>query len=573
MRKLYGTIMGIVALCMPLGLSAAVSITSSGENGVKVHADSYGEFASATLTEAEKALIKNSSTLVLDGYFNSSDLQKFQGELATASTVDFKEAHLQNQTFSYWSNTLTTAITSDYATGTVSKQNLFANCDKLENITFNGSVDIANDFNHTYTYKSVTFGSKVKSLASGAFQNCTALATVTFEETATIAKIPSSCFQRTAIADIVIPSSVTEIESDAFGDITTLKTVTIPENSQLETIRSGAFRNNANLTDVYVNANKQITCEKDAFGYDATDGQTNINNLSKVAKLHYPSDYYDYYVGNWKSGFYNTQTALLEHRNNAQNGWQQFVASGIVFTDLINGRCFQTYSDVYAHEVPNNLKMAYIVTGYENETVQLKSIPVIPANTGVLLASKSAGVLFMPAITDANNQYNKIKYDQFGNDYSTSIGVYKNYLEPINGTLRINNVDMEGGQPAYRNFFLSKYSLSKNGAGATSDYYAFFRAYSNTYTTYNRAYLHFPASLYTNAEGGVAEFGDDNTFKAGISIVLPEDEDNSNTTAIDKISTTDEQQDNSYYTLQGAKVKAPTSKGIYIHNGKKVIVK
>ena len=124
MRKLYGTIMGIVALCMPLGLSAAVSITSSGENGVKVHADSYGEFASATLTEAEKALIKNSSTLVLDGYFNSSDLQKFQGELATASTVDFKEAHLQNQTFSYWSNTLTTAITSDYATGTVSTEAL-----------------------------------------------------------------------------------------------------------------------------------------------------------------------------------------------------------------------------------------------------------------------------------------------------------------------------------------------------------------------------------------------------------------------------------------------------------------
>lgn len=31
--------------------------------------------------------------------------------------------------------------------------------------------------------------------------------------------------------------------------------------------------------------------------------------------------------------------------------------------------------------------------------------------------------------------------------------------------------------------------------------------------------------------------------------------------------------DNGYYTLQGVKVNRPTSKGIYIHQGKKIIFK
>ena len=30
--------------------------------------------------------------------------------------------------------------------------------------------------------------------------------------------------------------------------------------------------------------------------------------------------------------------------------------------------------------------------------------------------------------------------------------------------------------------------------------------------------------------------------------------------------------DDAYYTLQGTRVERPTSKGIYIHNGKKIII-
>ena len=31
--------------------------------------------------------------------------------------------------------------------------------------------------------------------------------------------------------------------------------------------------------------------------------------------------------------------------------------------------------------------------------------------------------------------------------------------------------------------------------------------------------------------------------------------------------------ESSYYTLQGVKVNKPTSKGVYLHNGKKIVVK
>ena len=33
------------------------------------------------------------------------------------------------------------------------------------------------------------------------------------------------------------------------------------------------------------------------------------------------------------------------------------------------------------------------------------------------------------------------------------------------------------------------------------------------------------------------------------------------------------QNDDAYYTIQGVKVNAPNERGIYIHNGKKIIIK
>lgn len=45
------------------------------------------------------------------------------------------------------------------------------------------------------------------------------------------------------------------------------------------------------------------------------------------------------------------------------------------------------------------------------------------------------------------------------------------------------------------------------------------------------------------------------------------------TTAIESVKEDNVMTDDSYYTLQGMKIARPTTKGIYIHNNKKIIIK
>ncbi|MBQ7421547.1 MAG: hypothetical protein IJV27_05365, partial [Prevotella sp.] len=138
----------------------------------------------------------------------------------------------------------------------------------------------------------------------------------------------------------------------------------------------------------------------------------------------------------------------------------------------------------------------------------------------------------------------------------------------------INNVDFVNGKKTFRNFFLSKYSQTKSGKGTAdaNDYYGFFRAVSGTYTTYNRAYLHFPVALYTNPQGGNADLSEADLSAKGFQLSILPDEDE-NVTSIDSVSSETKKNDNKYYTLQGVRMDFPTSKGVYIYNGKKIVVK
>ncbi|MBQ7422880.1 MAG: leucine-rich repeat domain-containing protein, partial [Prevotella sp.] len=490
MRKFIGSFMllGLFAL-LPQMVSAAVTITKTGDGEVTVHADSYNDFNNYNLTDAEKTLITSCGTLVLTGYFNESDLRQFRDRgLATASVVDFSDAYFEDKsdwswdqekqqsvekkvsvmTFEYWGSNLKKAIMSNHATSFGSS--CFQNCSNLEEITVSTSItslpsgafrdrsslksvvfaspssitEIPSDCFQRSGITSITIPSTVTTLGTGAFDNCMSLSSVTFEEPSQIETIPSNCFKKTALTSITIPSSVKTIEGQAFEDISALKTVTIPSNSQLETIKNQAFNNCKNITDVYVNVNKQITCEKGAFDNDITAGQTSVQALRTIAKLHYPAEYYDFYVGAWKEELFIDQAGLNTIMNTkSENGWQQFAASGIVFIEFASGQCFQTYSDTLAHKIPvrsvdrngNEISeqhiFAYLVTGFSNNTVTLKSIPVIPANTGVLLYSKEIGIAYMKDIVDKESEYNTKKYDQFGNKYVEGGTEYDNYLEPI----------------------------------------------------------------------------------------------------------------------------------------------
>ena len=102
--------------------------------------------------------------------------------------------------------------------------------------------------------------------------------------------------------------------------------------------------------------------------------------------------------------------------------------------------------------------------------------------------------------------------------------------------------------------------------------------------TRDKAYLKLPAALfhwtseYNENDNGSSTGVIDPTRGAHaneVSMIFNEDEEESQTTGIQQVDQTLRQYDNdSYYTLQGAKLnERPTQRGIYIHNGKKIIIK
>lgn len=115
--------------------------------------------------------------------------------------------------------------------------------------------------------------------------------------------------------------------------------------------------------------------------------------------------------------------------------------------------------------------------------------------------------------------------------------------------------------------------------------WGFFRCKSGYYKVNSKAFLHFPAEIFEKAKGGATTaivgavqlsesgakpmslgfFADEDPFSKGIV-------EGGITTAIRQIDDV-KQKNNEYYTVQGVKLTTPSQSGVYIHNGKKVVIK
>lgn len=113
--------------------------------------------------------------------------------------------------------------------------------------------------------------------------------------------------------------------------------------------------------------------------------------------------------------------------------------------------------------------------------------------------------------------------------------------------------------------------------------WGFFRCISRDYKVNSKAFLHYPAEVFKNPKGGSPEAIVDGEVISGakpMELQFFEDEgpfiyefvEGGIATSIRQIDDA-EQQDYDYYTIQGVKVKKPSQNGIYIHNGKKIVVK
>ncbi len=245
-------------------------------------------------------------------------------------------------------------------------------------------------------------------------------------------------------------------------------------------------------------------------------------------------------------------------------------------------------------------------SGDETGTVKLYRLKYIPANQGVVLFAPNSPVEgktkmeLVKAYSATVKRYSHDAYDYIegwaNSDTKREMWYYEknhageqwnNYLVPVLEDTKITQFHYdEKNEWTGRNFSFTRYSQTNTGRKnnvteddttnedpSKRDYYSFFR-FSGTAKA-NYSYLMLPLTVM-KGNGQILDQNKDNDTKAfAKSMVWFEGIDapmDNETTGISELKNNASNSDAAYYTLQGVKVAKPV-KGIYIHQGKKIMVK
>ncbi len=270
----------------------------------------------------------------------------------------------------------------------------------------------------------------------------------------------------------------------------------------------------------------------------------------------------------------------------------------------------RTYCSNASWDLPTNGKVkAYVVHSYDKEgngglksqgVMKLREIKYIPAEMGVVLVADGTGE------TADKIEVNLVsKWDGFATTQE-DLWVKKEYYpgQPFNNYLvglstdgmfvTEGDFDEEHHYYVNRNFGLNWFSNTKtgkalketgtsgledktNGDAGDNDYLGFFRLKGNVQKEY--AYLQLSKEVVnydlqltgSKKENNKAIQEEDAKLSPNFGMYFDTDFDF--VTGINSVSEVKKNSNNSCYTLQGVKVQRPTAPGLYIMNGKKVIVK
>ena len=255
--------------------------------------------------------------------------------------------------------------------------------------------------------------------------------------------------------------------------------------------------------------------------------------------------------------------------------------------------------EVYKYEKPEG-EDADI---YKRGTVHLRRLKYVPANVGVVLIGEAPAGTYTDGQEVAFSLLERTEesvgpdgdYREVwtkSDDYIAAGDQWNNYLVPTVTTENdLGNVKVESGEITYRyfglgNYYRTNYHKKLGDADTQEDYIGFFRLTANGKSGANKAYLSIPANAEVgNRVGATYGFIDyngqllGNKYEKDISpvqlakmaLVFDDLVDGNETTGIKELETK-KMNNNKYYNLQGIEIAHPV-KGIYIHNGKKVIVK
>lgn len=305
------------------------------------------------------------------------------------------------------------------------------------------------------------------------------------------------------------------------------------------------------------------------------------------------------------------------HNNNGKipgkqpaNGWQQFAKTDTGIDIIVpKGKFYRTYSTPSALVKPDWMKI-YRVKGFSDGFIEgqsnassaaeadaatkqafteelvitvtgtdNKTYTIIPVNTGVIRVDirEAEAIYYFLELekTSASNAYNAdLEYPWVDS------GDKLNYMFPTKGEeVTIGPTEKSGNTITHRIFGLLKTTTS----GVVPQ---FSRAKVGTKLGDHRAYLKLPASVFhwrdekngstQDATGNDVVVDTRANAYSKISLFFDEDFEDLNggiATAIINSIEEDMYKNDSFYTLQGVKVAKPTTKGVYIHNGKKILIK
>lgn len=427
--------------------------------------------------------------------------------------------------------------------------------------------------------------------------------------------------------------NVGTIEAQTFGDKNTEATLELYIYTSVNHINARAF-DHLRVQDVFVvrdesneKNNGLIPCELNAFDFNTSVNQTGTDFVH-MAKLHIPDgdSFYEYYVGSWKSdiGLLSQESlnvckdggsVIIRYWENGQertvtingievaNGFQQFASTDNENQIILSGSFIRTYSSDTPKKVPYyttdqgeiDMFQAYRIKDYSYNatnggTIVLESViqnHIIPANTGVILKSnfeiKKDLIVYLGNVS--SSEVGNLTPYPYQNDLSDAKAnlLVPSTNESTNG-VSVGPVDRNNqGEVTHRNFGLYYNSTDK---------YYYFSRYKPGNVPANKAYLKLTAEQFpnnnedekgigTNLARRMVRQASQSTSTDQISIDLPEskyfdlevifvDNNLGVTTNIDKIDNITN--NDKYYNLQGMEVKNP-AKGVYIKNGKKIIVK
>lgn len=280
----------------------------------------------------------------------------------------------------------------------------------------------------------------------------------------------------------------------------------------------------------------------------------------------------------------------------------------VVYKDVNNKRTilnsgeykyFRTWSAAKAWEISNDIDI-FVVNDMkvdENDgsvKFSLKKISadanknVIPSNTGVILATKNtydkieggAQVLERASLTSYNTMVVPIK-EYTGSTEATADYKGKNLLKPLITAQVVPTMEhttYNGVEADYYNYLFGFYNANKGLGVDTYDKNIFLMGFwisKGTGAFYdNSAYLPIEAATAKKMGLGVSHNDYTSSGAKKVPALFFDFANADGTTGIDEVvNTTVKNHDGKYYTLSGQQVEKPTAGGVYIHNGKKFVVK